>query len=513
MTPEFAEEYALNCHDPMWRLSSGMYWIKIKDTVENPSGMMPFKPNRTQRRFLKKLHYRNIILKARQLGFTTLVCMLWLDYALFNENVNCGIVAQSDTAATAFFRDKVKFAYEHLDPELKEMFPLRADSSNELIFDHNGSSIRVATSFASATLHRLLVSEYGKICAQYPEKANEIVIGTLPTVPENGITIIESTGEGSEGDFHARVKIARKLQQEEKTPTIKDFVLHFYPWFIDDTYEMEPEGVIITPEDNAYFAKIEQEMEAKINIRKRAWYVSTRENGFSGDEIKMYSQYPSTPDEPFFVSSEGNYFIKEMAAVRKTKRICRIPQLDVPVNTFWDVGNSDGCAIWFHQQIGMEHRFVDYYEGHGETLAHYYRELQNKEYIFNKHFLPHDANHKRLSDNNKSIKEMLEDLGLRNVEIVSKISDLETGILITKKNFPMAYFDEVTCKDGINRLDNYKRKWNAKDGRWGTEPNKANGCSEGADAFRQWAQAQEAGDVTMAGRTRLIRTDRPMGLC
>ena len=47
MTPEFAKEYAEHSDDPAWRLGSGMYWIKVKDTIENPTGKMPFKPNRT----------------------------------------------------------------------------------------------------------------------------------------------------------------------------------------------------------------------------------------------------------------------------------------------------------------------------------------------------------------------------------------------------------------------------------------------------------------------------------
>jgi hypothetical protein len=151
MTPEEAKLFAENWHDPMWRVcESGMYKILIKDTEGNSTGMQPFVANRTQRRFLKKLHYRNIILKARQLGFTTLVCLMWLDHALFNQNARCGIVAQSDVAATAFFNDKVKFAYDNLDVEIKAMFPLILNSANELRFGHNNSSIRVATCLKQA---------------------------------------------------------------------------------------------------------------------------------------------------------------------------------------------------------------------------------------------------------------------------------------------------------------------------------------------------------------------------
>jgi hypothetical protein len=512
MTPEEAKLFAENWHDPMWRLcESGCYKILIKDTEGNSTGMMPFVANRTQRRFLKKLHYRNIILKARQLGFTTLVCLMWLDYALFNQNARCGIVAQDDTAATSFFRDKVKFAYDQLDPEIKAMFPLSMDSANELRFGHNNSSIRVATSFASATLHRLLISEYAKICAKHPEKANEVVIGTLPTVPETGLIIIESTGEGAEGDYYARVQLALKAQQEGRVLSPKDFAFHFYGWFIDPAYTVNPNLVSITPEITKYLNEKEIEVGQVFTPGQRAWYAVTLASTFSGVQEKMFQQYPTTPDEPFFVSSGGVYFMKEMAAVRTSGRICNIPETDVPVNTFWDIGTTDGTAIWFHQTIGMEDRFIGYFEAHDENLSVYVKELQRRGYIYNKHFLPHDAFHKRLSDTNDSIAQMLEKLYPgQEFEKVSKISDLNTGIQITKAQFPSAYFDRAGTKEGVDRIDRYSKRRNpsvdltdssgkANPAAWHDDPNKANGCSEGADAFRQWGQVKAAGNLTMRG--------------
>lgn len=80
-------------------------------------------------------------------------------------------------------------------------FPLAADNADELLFAHNNSSIRVATSMRSGTIHRLHVSEFGKICAKYPDKAKEVVTGSIPAVPTNGVLVIESTAEGREGEF------------------------------------------------------------------------------------------------------------------------------------------------------------------------------------------------------------------------------------------------------------------------------------------------------------------------
>ena len=188
--PQDAAELARCLADPEWRLFSGaLYKIMIKgdgDDAEDAQ-IMPFRPNRAQKRFIRRLWHRNLILKARQLGFTTLICLLWLDHALFNANQRCGIIAQDREAAEAIFRDKVKFAYEQLPAEIRERFPLARDSATELLFAHNNSSIRVATSMRSGTIHRLHISEFGKICAKYPDKAAEVMTGSIPAVPTNGV--------------------------------------------------------------------------------------------------------------------------------------------------------------------------------------------------------------------------------------------------------------------------------------------------------------------------------------
>lgn len=507
---QLKEQYGDNLADPMWRICSGkLYKIMIKGDKPDDDLVVPFIPNRAQRRFLKRLHYRNLILKARQRGFTTLIALAWLDHALWVPNSRCGIVAHDRDAAEVIFRDKVKFGYDNLPALIKQWAPLGKDSASELLFAHNNSSVRVATSMRSGTIHRLHISEFGKICAKYPEKAKEVVTGSIPAVPTTGITVIESTAEGDEGEFYDMTQRAMKAQEQRSQLTPKDYRFHFFAWWDDSPeYELDPSGVNISKEQHAYFDSVEAKMGCKLSPRQRAWYVATQQADFPNNPERMWQEYPSTPEEAFQKSTEGCYYTNQMTAVRKQSRILRIPVLEIPVNTFWDIGNSDGCAIWFHQQVGMEDRFIRYYEAHGETLGHYIRELQRHGYIFNKHFLPHDADHKRLSDTNKSTKEMLEDLGLNNIEIVQRISDLNTGISMTRKHFPSAYFDETECAEGVKRLDNYKRKYNAAMARYSDEPQKMDGNSEGADAFRQWAQAKEGGLITTAGRVQRVNRSR-----
>lgn len=78
-------------------------------------------------------------------------------------------------------------------------------------------------------------------------------------------------------------------------------------------------------------------------------------------------------------------------------------------------------------------------------------------------------------------------------EIVPRITLLQTGIQQTRSLLKNVWFDEKRCELGIQRIEGYQKKFSQADKRFIDQPNKANGCSEGADALRQLAQAKEAG--------------------
>jgi len=94
---------------------------------------------------------------------------------------------------------------------------------------------------------------------------------------------------------------------------------------------------------------------------------------------------------------------------------------------------------------------------------------------------------KHLSDYNRSTREMLQDLmpGER-FAIVPLITELVTGIQQTRKHLKGAYFDETGCDKGIKRIEGYRKRFNRTEGRYTSDPDKSNGCSEGADALRTW---------------------------
>ena len=168
---------------------------------------------------------------------------------------------------------------------------------------------------------------------------------------------------------------------------------------------------------------------------------------------------------------------------------------------FFDIGASDGCAIWVVQQVGLELRCIDFYEAWSEPYSHAVKWLKSLDLVFNDMYLPHDADHKRQGQtSNKSPKQMLKELmPSASWRVVPRIQDILWGIQQVSDCFPYIYIDEVKCAAGLEHLKAYRRKWSNSESRWTSIPDKSEGHSEAADALRQMAQAFAAGDL---GKTK-----------
>ena len=444
--------------DPRWRLNN-LYIIKDKS-----GSAVPFRTNWAQEKFFSDLWYLNLILKARQLGFTTFIQLYMLDNCLFNSNTSAGVIAHTREDAEAFFSDKIKFAYDNLPGALKDRIPATQDSAKSLAFANN-SKIRVGTSLRSGTFQLLHVSEFGKVCAKFPDKAREIVTGAFNTVEAGQFIFVESTAEGNSGDFHDMCGTAQNHDKEGRKLTKLDFKFHFFAWWQDPSYRLDDEdtaATTITADDEKYFATVEIEMDIALSANQRAWYVKKRQTQGSG----MKREYPSTPKEAFEASVEGAYFVTEMTKVREQGRICKIPILNKPVDVFWDLGVGDAMALSFRQTVGAEVRWIDYYENSGEGFEHYARILHEKGYIYGRHFFPHDGDHRSLGAVAKTKREWAMEAGIKPVEIVPRIATEGAGIEASRSLLPQSYFDETRCQRLIQCLDNYRKEWDDKRGTW-----------------------------------------------
>lgn len=169
--------------------------------------------------------------------------------------IRAGTIAHRLDDARVIFRDKVKFPYDHLPDMLKAARPIIRDSADELVFANN-SSIRVSTSMCSGTLQYLHISEYGQLCARFPDKAREVRTGALNTVQAGQVVFIESTADGQEGHFFEHCEAAQAKQRMGMPLTPLDFKFFFYPWWRCADYQIDPDGVMIEEIYREYFDKL-----------------------------------------------------------------------------------------------------------------------------------------------------------------------------------------------------------------------------------------------------------------
>lgn len=457
-----------NLENQLWRLNH-LYYIK------DPNGKrVQFKMNWAQQELWENLHSCNIILKARQLGITTFFCLLNLDHVLWQNNIQAGIIAQTLEDASNIFSDKLKYAFDHLHPAIRPYFKPVGDSAKELAFSHD-SVIRVGTSLRSSTLQHLHISEFGKTCAKNPEKAREIVTGSLNTVHIGQSITIESTAEGKEGYFHDMVQQSRKLQ-----PPLSplDFKFFFFPWYKHPEYS-QGLPVEISSDLKEYFAKLSLEGINLTNPQKW-WYA----NKYKVQKEDMFREFPSSADEAFSASQEGYWYASVLKELYESGHVTNIAyDRSIPVHTAWDLGQADHMAIWFFQVNRSDDiNLIDFWQKKDTRLDQIAILLKNKGYNYGHHIWPHDANARDRS----GITFVQQARTLNLTGLVLEPHGFLQGIANTKTILSKCWFDKTKCAEGLRLLENYQKKWNSSFGGWTSEAvhNESSHC---ADAIRYMA--------------------------
>lgn len=464
----------------LWRLNH-LYKIKDKN-----GKCVTFKMTPEQMEYFDGMHDRNVILKARQLGFTTEVCIIQLDLAIFHKK-ECALIAHSLPDAERLFRNKTQFAYQRMPDDIKLANPLVKETTSEYVFA-KGGSVTVSTSFRGGTLYSLHVSEFGKICAKYPEKAKEIVTGAFEAVPLGGVITLESTAEGRAGYFYDYCTEAEKAMLQGKELSNLDWKFFFFSWWKNPHYaidQVEPLPARLLE----YFAEMEAKHGVVVNERQKAWYYAKEKT--LGDDMKR--EYPTIPAEAFQQSVEGAYYAKQFRWLYTNKRIGQIPDNShLPVHTFWDIGVGDSTAIWFVREVGEEFHIIDYYENSGEGLRHYMKVLKDRGYEYGEHWGPHDIENREFGADAKSRKELAREgyeidgqMYSLNFKVVPK-AGIDTGIESAREILPKCVFDEEKCSEGISHLEGYRKEWDDKRGCWKDKP-LHDATSHGADSFRYFA--------------------------
>src|SRR3990167_5075162 len=113
-------------NDKKWRVNH-LYKIRNKN-----SELIQFKRNRAQQHFADNAWSRNIILKSRQLGFTTDESLDLLDDVLFHRNYDALLIGHNLDATKKIFNDKIDFAWKNLPQPIRDLYEVDTDTAQTL---------------------------------------------------------------------------------------------------------------------------------------------------------------------------------------------------------------------------------------------------------------------------------------------------------------------------------------------------------------------------------------------
>jgi hypothetical protein len=174
-------------------------WIKkYLDIVDKNGELIPFVPNKIQDKFLTEdMTGRDIILKARQQGFSSLILAVFARDFLLKENTYNVVIADNQDNAEALLK-RVKDYIQGWCAKMgiTEKDILKYNSKYELYFGAMNSTYQIGTAQntqfgRSRTITNLHLSEV----AFYPHM-KEIMAGAAQAVVPTGRLILETTANG-----------------------------------------------------------------------------------------------------------------------------------------------------------------------------------------------------------------------------------------------------------------------------------------------------------------------------
>jgi hypothetical protein len=187
-TPEQVQEWIKCADDPVYFTKN---YIKI---VSLDEGLVPFKMWDFQEDMINRFHTNrfNIAKLPRQTGKSTTVVSYLLHYAIFNDNVNIGILANKLTTSRELL-GRLQLAYENLPKWMQQGIVSWNKGSLEL---ENGSKIMAASTSSSAvrgmSFNIIFLDEFAFVPTHIAEQFFSSVYPTISSGKSTKVIIIST---------------------------------------------------------------------------------------------------------------------------------------------------------------------------------------------------------------------------------------------------------------------------------------------------------------------------------
>lgn len=348
--------------------------------------VIPFEWNPAQRRLNRAIELqreagqpiRIVVLKARQVGFSTSVAGKFFKETVFTPGQSTLIVAQELDAAQNLFSYYYRF-HQHYRPYKGLLsLPKLISDTDEALVDANDSKIKIATAnnlkgMRSNMLRRLHLSEYA-----FYRDAHTFMGAVLQCVPDDPGTmiIIESTANGLGGPFY------EKWTEATDPKITSDWLGVFYAWHEEPTYTID----LLGDEKKRFqdsLTKEERDLMTRYKLRlsQLAWRRYAIRSKCEGDDRLFRQEYPSCPEEAFLVTGRPRFnpvFFQWMPTQKPAEGGLR--QFDVGMKSITQFIPCERgeLHLWKKPERGREYIIgidsatgIDVKEGHGKADPDY----------------------------------------------------------------------------------------------------------------------------------------------
>jgi hypothetical protein len=240
------------------------------------------------------LPVRIIILKARQLGLSTVSAAIVFNWILIFEGCSALVIAH-DTETTQSLFEKIQDAWEWWP--FKGLLNLKHASQRRLTIQETGSTVRIATARNVKSGRGRTIQAKHSSEMSFWEDPETLMSGLSKTMPRKHgtIDIIECTANGV-GNLYWQMWTDAVAEKS-------DYVALFFPWWKHPEYVAEETGLTYRDLDeyerwlfDELFADTMDVAERLLRVEWRRWAVV---NECHGSDEEFQQEYPATADEAF----------------------------------------------------------------------------------------------------------------------------------------------------------------------------------------------------------------------
>lgn len=260
-------------------------WIQDKN-----DRVVPFRLNKIQKHFADNMTGRDIVLKSRQVGLSTVIAAYQFKRTI--ERSSRSVSIAHDDKTTQKLRRMALIFYERLPDSLGIS---RTQDNASITSYSNKSEVTIITAGSPQSGRG---GTYGGVFhaseIAFWQNASGVLAGAMQGVPPGGIVVLESTPNGSQGLFYDEVQKSKNGESE--------YTLHFYPWFWDSDCWLE-----LDPEETITYTKDEQALVDKHGLTSEQIKWRRKKIAEPGMADLFPQEYPEDSDTCFLTSGDSAF--------------------------------------------------------------------------------------------------------------------------------------------------------------------------------------------------------------